>query len=445
MRLLVVTDAAAGGVHEVGAALATRGHAVTLRAPGERLGAWRRRYDVVLVEAGGARALAMAGRARAARRPLCVAVAAPVRGPIVAATVHLATWLVTPDRAAAERCGLLWRHAARLSDLAVPVRPDDPVVDAWEALLGRLAAGALPAPERTPIGTVRARPPAGRWRSLDDRDVATLSGVLQREVDMAYRRRAPVLLDWLELADGQRVLDCGCGMGFYLLMMSRLRRLRLVGVDMDAFRATQAQEAADAALVRADFQRLPFADGAFDRVLMSETLEHVPDDVGALREVHRVLAPGGVVALSVPHVAYPFWWDPLHRAWTALGGAPPRTGPVAGMWSNHVRLYWPEDVVARLTAAGFTVDDVEEQTHHALPLSHFLVYGIGKPLLEQGLLPAGLAARADRLQPDAPRTGVDPFDLVRALFRAVDRRNDGFAVARHATFVSILVRARKAA
>lgn len=262
---------------------------------------------------------------------------------------------------------------------------------------------------------------------------------------MAYRRRAPILLDWLELADGQRVLDCGCGMGFYLLAMSRLRRLSLVGVDRDAGRAAQAQGAADAALVRADFQRLPFAGGAFDRVLMSETLEHVPDDRGALREAHRVLAPGGVLAVSVPHVAYPFWWDPLHRVWTALGGAPPRTGPVAGMWSNHVRLYWPEDVVRRLVEAGFVVDTVVESTHHAVPFAHFLVYGIGKPLLERGLLPAGLAARADRLRPDAAGGGPDPFDAVRALFRAVDRRNDGFAVARRETFVSILVRARKPA
>ena len=46
---------------------------------------------------------------------------------------------------------------------------------------------------------------------------------------MAYRRRARILLDYLELQDGERVLDCGCGMGFYLMAMGKLRRLQLVG------------------------------------------------------------------------------------------------------------------------------------------------------------------------------------------------------------------------
>jgi len=46
--------------------------------------------------------------------------------------------------------------------------------------------------------------------------------------------------------------------------------------------------------------RLPFADGAFDKVICAETLEHVHDDRALVRELVRVLKPGGTMAVSVP-------------------------------------------------------------------------------------------------------------------------------------------------
>ena len=46
-----------------------------------------------------------------------------------------------------------------------------------------------------------------------------LDRLLSNEADMAYRRRVPTLMDFLELRDGDTVLDCGCGMGFYLSLI----------------------------------------------------------------------------------------------------------------------------------------------------------------------------------------------------------------------------------
>ena len=286
---------------------------------------------------------------------------------------------------------------------------------------------------------------ATRPARLGEGDRATLDRLLRNEADMAFRRRAHALLGYLELREGERVLDCGCGMGFYLLALGRLRRLRLVGLDGDGDRLRWARgEGLPGGLVQGDIARMPFPDGAFDKILLSEVLEHLPDDRGGLAELHRLLRPGGILALSVPHAAYPFWWDPINSIRAVLGGTPLRSGPLVGIWSNHERLYRPAELIERLEEAGFAIEAVEEATHHAFPFSHFLVYGIGKPLIEHGLLPARLRVNADRLRGEQRPGGLGPFDAVRAVFRLVDRRNEGPDVHKRRTFVNILVKARKA-
>ena len=59
-------------------------------------------------------------------------------------------------------------------------------------------------------------------------------------------------------------------------------------------------ETARCGAVQGDALHLPFADGTFDRVIASEVLEHIPDDVAAMTELARVLRPGGTMAVTVP-------------------------------------------------------------------------------------------------------------------------------------------------
>jgi SAM-dependent methyltransferase len=281
--------------------------------------------------------------------------------------------------------------------------------------------------------------------SLTSADHALLEQLLTNEADMAFRRRVHILLDYLELADGADVLDCGCGMGFYLIAMQQLRAVRLTGLDMDPDRLRYAEElGVRATLVQGDGVALPFADASFDRVLMSEVLEHVPDDGAALREAHRVLRPGGILAISVPHARFPFWWDPINATWTALGGTPIRSGPVVGIWTNHERLYEPSALAGVVHEAGFRVEALDEATHFSVPFEHFLVYGIGKPLIERGLLPKRLHASTHRFAGlENRRSRLNPFNLTRSLFRAVDRLNDRPSARRPKTFVNVLVKARR--
>jgi len=99
--------------------------------------------------------------------------------------------------------------------------------------------------------------------------------------------------------------------------------------------------------VQADIVRLPFADEEFDAVLISHVLEHVPDDRAALREVRRILRPGGRAIMQ----------HPLRRDLETTIEDPSVTQPLERLrlfgQEDHVRLYSEKDFVARVEEAGF--------------------------------------------------------------------------------------------
>jgi len=291
---------------------------------------------------------------------------------------------------------------------------------------------------------VSAHPSRGQ-SSLRPDDRAILDCILRNELDFAYRRRARRLLNFLDVLDGDRVLDFGCGMGFYLLALSRLRKAHLVGLEPNPKRLAWARRGkAPGAYVAGIGEQLPFGDSAFDKVLMSEVLEHLLCDRAGLREVRRVLRPGGVLAISVPHARYPFLWDPINRVWSRLGGAPIRQGPIVGIWTGHQRLYEPHALAKIVTEEGFHVEILEEATHFAFPLAHFLLYGVGKPLFERGWLPPTVRASADRLSEDRSKgTWWNPVPLATAVFAMIDRLNDSPLASGKHTFVNVLLKARK--
>ena len=100
-----------------------------------------------------------------------------------------------------------------------------------------------------------------------------------------------------------RVLEAGCGLGQYVLLLRR-RGYRAVGVDwaVDPLRACRAW-AADAPLAAMDLTRLGFAAESFAAYVSLGVVEHDPAGPDRiLGEAHRVLAPGGRLLLSVPYV-----------------------------------------------------------------------------------------------------------------------------------------------
>ena len=146
---------------------------------------------------------------------------------------------------------------------------------------------------------------------------------------LAEFRRAPV--------DGPH-LECAAGVGSLTLEFARRDR-RVVAADrsLRSLRVLQERVAAAGLASRvlpvaADITMLPFPDETFASATSAETLEHVPDDAAALRELGRVLAPGGLLAGTVP--AGPGQWSDWDD------------------WAGHLRRYTPAGMRARLAEAG---------------------------------------------------------------------------------------------
>lgn len=97
----------------------------------------------------------------------------------------------------------------------------------------------------------------------------------------------------------KRILDLGCGTGMFINELSTRAKF-VVGVDASLEMLKVAKgRAGKAALVQADADALPFADGSFDAVVSVTLLQNMPDPKATVREVARVLRPGGVAILTV--------------------------------------------------------------------------------------------------------------------------------------------------
>jgi SAM-dependent methyltransferase len=259
-------------------------------------------------------------------------------------------------------------------------------------------------------------------------DPQIIAQMVRNEADMAYRRRVQTIFEWLAPQDGDHILDGGCGRGFYLKFVRHICQADLTGIELELPYLRLAKKAlagqAHVTLINGSLYNLPFPTGTFDKAILSEVLEHVDDDVRALQSVARVLRPGGLIAITVPNANYPFWWDPINKTLEALFKTHIQHGLLAGIWANHVRLYTRDRLCKAVSGAGLEIADERSFTHRCFPFIHNIVYGFGKTVLEAGLLPADIAAAADRHNVSGDRGGAfNPVNVGLGLFEWFDRGN----------------------
>jgi SAM-dependent methyltransferase len=144
----------------------------------------------------------------------------------------------------------------------------------------------------------------------------------------------PACLDLLGDVDAKRVLDAACGPGLYAEELVR-RGAAVIGFDQSPRMVALSRERVPAGEFRVHDLADPLdwlADESFDLVLLALALEYIDDRVGALRELRRVLAPGGALVLSRQHPT---------ADWMRHGGSYFDTRVIEETWSKgwHLR-YW---------------------------------------------------------------------------------------------------------
>jgi len=105
-----------------------------------------------------------------------------------------------------------------------------------------------------------------------------------------------------ELAEQASVLEVAPGPGYFSIELAKLGKYRITGLDISETFVEMARQNAREAGVEVDFRRgnassMPFEEGSFDRILCRAAFKNFTDPVGALREMHRVLARGGKAAI----------------------------------------------------------------------------------------------------------------------------------------------------
>ncbi len=215
-----------------------------------------------------------------------------------------------------------------------------------------------------------------------------LKELLANTGDMALKRRARRIITELNPRPGEKIIDIGCGDGYYLHLLSNLNipKLQLTGTDFDV----KGLEKTKINLKNKNIQifpgdlmkRLPFSNNYFNKAVMSEIAEHLSNDAKGLKEVYRILKPGATLCLTVPHANYPFFWDPINKI-LELFGIHIHSGFFAGIWNQHIRLYKPGHIKSVVQKAGFKIEKLESLTFWCLPFNHYLVNLVARYLSHQ--------------------------------------------------------------
>jgi len=155
------------------------------------------------------------------------------------------------------------------------------------------------------------------------------------------------------------LLDIGCGKGTYLQEMKELG-WQTLGVEFSAS-GVQAATQAGLDVLHGTVEDADFQSDAIDYARMADVLEHLPNPVRTMTEIHRILKPGGLVQISLPNIrSFTFWlfgkyWFPLEI---------PR----------HLFFYSPQSVQLLASTTGFEIRSLNVWSHKEVDVIFSIEY-----------------------------------------------------------------------
>jgi SAM-dependent methyltransferase len=163
--------------------------------------------------------------------------------------------------------------------------------------------------------------------------------LLQKAVDYGIQKRVRFVT---RQTTGGRLLDIGCATGLFLDGFARHPEWTVQGVEINSTAAQEARERYGLEIFTGTLEAANYPAGHFNAVTMWDVLEHLHDPGGSLREIHRILAPEGILVFRVPN--HDSWDQRLFKKlWAGLDS--PR----------HLYVYDPKTIRRLLKQSGFNV------------------------------------------------------------------------------------------
>ncbi|MBN1230665.1 MAG: class I SAM-dependent methyltransferase [Anaerolineales bacterium] len=186
--------------------------------------------------------------------------------------------------------------------------------------------------------------------SINPSEKAALRGEPSYVWREGQQRRLDMILAWAGERIKGSILENGCGVGMYVSHLSPLGGI-IFGLEYDYPRAKEAAQKSDL-ILNAAGENLPYPANSFDLILSHEVIEHVQVDTEALKEMARVLRPGGRITLFCPNRWYPvethgiYWKGEYHFGNIPLVNYLPRG--LRDKLAPHVEVYTRRDLNRKL-------------------------------------------------------------------------------------------------
>jgi len=161
-----------------------------------------------------------------------------------------------------------------------------------------------------------------------------------------------VNFDLLGAKPGQKILDAGCGAGRHSYE-AYLRGMEVYALDycLDEVKKVMyglcAQDAKNDKgvcwqVLQGDVHHLPFPDDYFDRIICSEVVEHVMEDIRVIKELARILKPKGRIAITTPTYFTEYAYDKLSPLYFSNPG-------------GHIRKFLPKELAEKISRCGLKI------------------------------------------------------------------------------------------